>query len=179
MPFSVHVDGTDVPARPYSNPIDVNFPVPFGPRPAYLFPFSDQVLYPLTTGAKTIETRLAIDPPRLSHVLALVMRIGAAPLLEHERVRRTLIRHGRHRASKDHTQFALRVDVRRDGRSTFATLVGPQQATAAAAGAAATVRELIEGNVPNPGVWMPEQVIEPLRHFSRLTRHGLTVKIEA
>jgi saccharopine dehydrogenase (NAD+, L-lysine-forming) len=179
MPFNVYVNGTDVPTRPFSDPIDVNFPAPFGRRPAYLFPFSDQILYPLTMGAKTIETRLAIEPPRVARFLAFVTRIGAAPLLERAGVRRAFVRRGRHRASIEQTQFALRVDVRRDGRSTFATLLGPEQAQAAAAGAAATVRELIEGKVPSPGVWMPEQVIEPLRYFSRLTRRGLTVNVAA
>lgn len=180
MPFSIYVNGTDVPAHAFSKPIDVDFPDPFGRRPAYLFPFSDQVLYPLTTEAKTIETRLALDPPRLSRLLALVTRFGAAAALrECERVRRALVRRRTRPRSTNPSQFALRVDVRRVERSACATLVGPAQAEAAAVGAAITVRELLEGEVPSAGVWMPEQVLDPVRFFPRLIRRGLTVKVEA
>jgi saccharopine dehydrogenase-like NADP-dependent oxidoreductase len=180
MPFSVYVNGTDVPAHAFSQPIEVDFPDPFGRRRAYLFPFSDQVLYPLTTGAKTIETRLALDPPRLSRLLAFVARIGAAaPLRECERVRRALVQRRTRPTSTNPTQFALRVDVRRGERSGCATLVGPAQAEAAAVGAAITARGLLEGEVPSAGVWMPEQVLEPDRFFPRLIRHGLTVRVVA
>ena len=34
----------------------------------------------------------------------------------------------------------------------------------------------MEGEVYEPGVWMPEQVTSPPRFFSRLARHGLTVE---
>jgi hypothetical protein len=53
MPFDVHVNGEDHPARAFSEPRHVDFPSPVGSRPAYLFPFSDQVLYPRTMGVRT------------------------------------------------------------------------------------------------------------------------------
>lgn len=62
MPFAVHVDGVDRLAQAFSDPRVIEFPSPFGPRSAYLFPFSDQVLYPRTMGAQTALTRLAIEP---------------------------------------------------------------------------------------------------------------------
>jgi len=42
MPFDVHVDGPDRPARAFSDPRLVEFPAPIGPQRAYLFPFSDR-----------------------------------------------------------------------------------------------------------------------------------------
>jgi hypothetical protein len=57
--------------------------------------------------------------------------------------------------------------------------MGGAQADAAAAGASATVRALIEGEVSEPGVWMPEQVIDPPGFFLHLARHGLTVALPA
>jgi saccharopine dehydrogenase (NAD+, L-lysine-forming) len=39
MPFAVHVDGTDRPRLAFSDPRLIEFPMPFGPRSAYLFPF--------------------------------------------------------------------------------------------------------------------------------------------
>jgi hypothetical protein len=68
------------------------------------------------------------------------------------------------------------VDVVCNSRSASATLVGPAQAAAAAAGASATVRSLMEGEVSEPGAWMPDQVIEPARFFSYLAKHGLIVQ---
>jgi saccharopine dehydrogenase-like NADP-dependent oxidoreductase len=78
MPFQVHVDGQDIAAHAFTDPSLTEFPAPFGQRWAYLFPFSDQVLYPRTIGAKTVLTRLSLEPPRLGRLLAIVLRIGAA-----------------------------------------------------------------------------------------------------
>ena len=90
MPFAVHVDGVDRPAHAFSDPRVIEFPSPFGPRSAYLFPFSDQVMYPLTMGAQTALTRLAIEPARLGRLLAAAVRLGAARLVARERVRNVL-----------------------------------------------------------------------------------------
>jgi saccharopine dehydrogenase-like NADP-dependent oxidoreductase len=177
MPFDVRVDGKDRPARAFTEPREIDYPSPFGRRRSYLFPFSDQVLYPVTMGAETVVTRLAIEPARLARLLAAVVRIGAARLLEGERVRHALA--GRRSHHRPHTgaQFALRVDVTCKGRSAHATLVGPAQADAAAAGASGTVRSLMEDEVSKPGVWMPDQVINPSAFFAHLTKQGLNVNL--
>lgn len=178
MPFAVHVDGVDRPAQAFSDPRVIEFPSPFGPRSAYLFPFSDQVLYPRTMGAQTALTRLAIEPARLGRLLAASVRLGAVRLVARECVRNVLAKRRSDRApSEGAARCALRVDVIHDGRSAHATLVGGPQANAAAAGASATVRSLMEGEVSEPGAWMPEQVINPPGFFSRLAEQGLTVAL--
>ena len=180
MSFAVHVDGVDRPAQAFSGPRVIAFPSPFGPRSAYLFPFSDQVLYPRTMGARTALTRLAMEPARLGRLLAASVRLGAMRLVARERVRNVLANRRSDRAPSDATaRFALRVDVTHDGRSAHATLVGGPQADAAAAGASATVRSLMESEVSEPGAWMPEQVINPPGFFSRLAKQGLTVELSA
>jgi hypothetical protein len=147
---------------------------------AYLFPFSDQVLYPRTMGAQTALTRLAIEPARLGRLLAASVRLGAVRLVARERVRNVLAKRRSDRARNEGAaRFALRVDVIHDGRSAHATLVGGPQANAAAAGASETVRSMMEDEVSEPGVWMPEQVISPPGFFSRLARHELTVELPA
>jgi hypothetical protein len=73
-------------------------------------------------------------------------------------------------------RFALCVDVRRDGHSRCATLLDQAQADAAAAGAAGVARLLIEGDVAEPGAWMPEQVVETGPFLSRLATRGLRVE---
>ena len=180
MPFAVHVDGVDRPAQAFSDPRVIEFPSPFGPRSAYLFPFSDQVLYPRTMGALTAQTRLAIEPAGLGRLLAASVRLGAVRLVARERVRNVLAKRRSNRAPNEGAaRFALRVDVIHDGRSAHATLVGGRQANAAAAGASATVRSLMEGEISEPGAWMPEQVINPPGFFSRLAEQGLTVALAA
>ena len=168
MPFDVHVNGTDRSAHAFSDPRVIEFPAPFGPRSAYLFPFSDQVLYPRTMGARTALTRLAIEPASLARLLAAAVRVGAARLVAQDRVRHLIAKRRPDHALSGGARFALRVDVVHDGRSAHATLVGGPQADAAAAGASATVRALMEGEVSEPGVWMPEQVMNPPA-FSRIS----------
>lgn len=175
MPFEVHVKSADHPACAFSKPRTIEFPPPFGPRAAYLFPFSDQVLYPRTMGAHTTLTRLALEPAMLGRLLAMLVRVDGTRLVAMRR-RLAFVRQGSDRAY-EHPAFALRVDVEHGDRSAVATLVGPAQADAAAAGASATVRVLMQNEVSRPGVWMPEQVIEPSSFFSDLARHGLIVQL--
>lgn len=177
MPFNVYVDGADRPARAFSDPRSVDFPAPVGPRPAYLFPFSDQVLYPRTMHARTALTRLALDPPRMARLLAVLVRIGAARVVAQERVRQAIARRHRDRTAGPDAHFALRVDVTHGGHSSYSTLVGRVQADTTAAGAAGLVRSLLDGEVAEPGAWMPEQVIDPPRFFTRLARHDLNVEL--
>lgn len=177
MPFDVHVDDADQPARAFSRPRVVEFPAPLGARPAYLFPFSDQVLYPRTMGARTVLSRLALEPSWLARLLALVVRTGSARILAGERVRHALASRRRNRARGDDARFALRVDVTSDGRSSYATLVGAAQADATAVGAAALARSLLDDDVAKPGAWMPEQVIEPPAFFARLADRGLRLGV--
>jgi len=177
MPFEVHIEGTDRPARPFSNPRPIEFPPPFGTRSAYLFPFSDQVLYPRTLGVHTVVTRLALEPGRVARLLAAAVRLGALRLVARQGVRRVMMGPRTTHPAAGEPRFALRVDVARGRQSLHATLVGPAQADAAAVGASATARALIAGEVSQPGVWMPEQVLNPQRFFSHLAAHHLTVEL--
>jgi hypothetical protein len=141
-----------------------------------LFPFSDQVLYPRTMGARTVLTRLAIEPAWLAHLLAILSRTGAQHLLAIDSIRRRIARSRRDRPSSDGARFALRVDLTRNGSSGYAILQGRTQADAAAAGAAGVARALIEKMVREPGAWMPEQVIDPGPFLNRLVEKGLRVE---
>lgn len=177
MPFVVHVDGADRPARSFSDARLIEFPPPVGARPAYLFPFSDQVLYPRTMGARTALTRLAIEPTILAKLLAVAVRTGAAALIAREPLRHAIAKRREDQAPSPDALFALRVDVTNQGQSSYATLLGHAQADAAAAGAGAVVRSLLDGEVAEPGAWMPEQVIATEPFFSRLAARGLCVEL--
>jgi saccharopine dehydrogenase (NAD+, L-lysine-forming) len=175
MSFEMRIDGEDRRARAFTAPRLVEFPPPTGEQLSYLFPFSDQVLYPRTMGARTARTRLAIEPAWLARLLAVLVWTGASRLLAIKWVRHAIARRRRDRPSSKDDRFALRVDVRRGTRSRSATLLGRAQADAAAAGAAAVARLLIEGGV-GPGVWMPEQVVQPGPFLSHLAILGLRVE---
>ena len=176
MSFDVHIGGDDRPVRAFSAPRLVEYPAPVGAQPSYLFPFSDQVLYPRTMGVRTAVTRLSLEPAWLARVLSVVSRSGASHLLANERIRHALARRRQGRASDEGARFALRVDVRRGRHSKHATLFGRAQADAAAAGAAGVARMLIEGEVREPGAWMPEQIVDPGPFLSRLAARGLKVE---
>jgi saccharopine dehydrogenase-like NADP-dependent oxidoreductase len=175
MPFDIHVDGKDRPVRAFSAPQLVEYPPPVGAQRAYLFPFSDQVLYPRTMGVSTAVTRLAIEPAWLARALSILAQSGASHLLAIERIRHAIARRRLDRPSGKGARFALRVDVRRGENCRYATLLGQTQADAAAAGAAGVARMLIDGEVREPGAWMPEQVVNVAPFLSRLATRGLKV----
>jgi saccharopine dehydrogenase (NAD+, L-lysine forming) len=177
MPFEIHVDGANRPARAYSNPKRIEFAPPVGWQTAYLFPFSDQVLYPRTLGARTALTRLAIEPPILAKLLTALVQLGAASLVAKPFIRHAITRLRSSKPPRANTRLALRVDVRHQGRLGHATLVGHAQAAAAAAGAIGVLRPLLDGEVTEPGAWMPEQVIDPEPFFRRLAAAGLHVEM--
>lgn len=126
--------------------------------------------------ARTILTRLAIEPTWLARLLAVVVRTGASRLVAIEGIRHAIARRRRDRPSSKDARFALRVDVRRRGQARRATLLGQAQADAAAAGAAGVARLLIEGEIAEPGAWMPEQIVDPGPFLSRLATRGLRVE---
>ncbi|MGW5723394.1 saccharopine dehydrogenase NADP-binding domain-containing protein [Amycolatopsis sp. NPDC003865] len=174
MSFDVHVDGTDRRVRAFTAPRVVDFPPSVH---AYLFPFSDQVLYPRTMGARTVKTRLAIAPSRMSRLLALLVASRAAHLVATPPVRAALGRLRRSHAGRPDAPYAVRVDVTHDGRAAHAKLAGMGQAHATATSTAALVRSLVDGEISQPGARMPEQVITPERFFARLARAGLRVEV--
>lgn len=176
MPFNIHVDGKDRPARAFSAPRLVEYPPPVGAQLSYLFPFSDQVLYPRTMAVRTALTRLAIEPRWLSRALSLIARSGISHLLAIEAIRHAIARRRKADPTDRGERFALRVDVRRSDKSGYATLLGQTQADAAAAGAAGVTRALIDKEITSPGAWMPEQVVDPGPFVWRLATKGLKVK---
>jgi saccharopine dehydrogenase-like NADP-dependent oxidoreductase len=175
-PFDIHIDGKDRPVLAFSAPRLVEYPRPVGAQRAYLFPFSDQVLYPRTMGVGTAVTRLAIEPAWLARLLSIAAQSGASHLLAIKAVRHAIARRRRDRPSDSGARFALRVDVRRGQRSRHATLFGRTQADAAAVGAAGVARLLIDGGVSEAGAWMPEQIVDAGQFLSRLAKRGLKVE---
>jgi saccharopine dehydrogenase-like NADP-dependent oxidoreductase len=177
MTFDVHVGGRDQSYRALTAPRLIEFPASVGNRYAYLFPFSDQVLYPCTMGVRTAVTRLALEPNWLARLLAFASRSHIAPLLAGRSIRHAVAIALRAHIVTEGAPFALRVDVTRGQVSRHASLAGITQADAAAAGATEMARLLIDHELAKPGAWMPEQITTPASFFSRLSARGLQVQI--
>jgi len=174
LPLSVLEDGRRRDVLPFSEGKRVRFPEPFGPRTAYLFPWSDVVYYPKTLGARTALGRFALDPPWAGRAASLFVRAGAPRWLKRPGFfhgnRRAIERLKRLYAHRDH--FALVVTAEAGGRAMSMSLAGQRQADVTAAGAAELARALASGEVSGAGVWLPEQVVPHERFFEKLGALG-------
>jgi len=180
-PYRVTVDGDDRRALPFTRPTRVAFPAPLGRRAAYLFPFSDQVFYPRTLGARTALTRLALDPPWLAAVASALVRTGLAARLaarSASRDRSQALLHRLQAGYRGGDWYGLVVEVAGPGGSARASLVGHGQAEVTAVGAAAVVRALVDGGVDKPGLWCAEEVVPVGSFLEHLRREGIAPQIE-
>jgi saccharopine dehydrogenase-like NADP-dependent oxidoreductase len=173
--YSMLVDGHPRPARAFGQSVMVDFRAPLGRRRAYTMPFSDQLYYPTTLGARTSIARLALDPPGVGRLLAGLVRIGASSWSArpggHRAMERVSARIRRRYADRD--RFALVVEVRAGDRTVRSSLSGRTQAHATAVGASATVEALHSGAIDRPGVWLAEQVLATGPFLGRLAAAGL------
>src|SRR5215213_8877431 len=181
MAYAVHIEGREVPMRPFFGSARVDFPPPLGGRTAYPFPFSDQVFFPETLGARTALSRLALDPPWVGTLLSTLVRLGVTSAMRRsagsqERLQRLISWLQRRHEGRD--WYGALVEVRGARGSVQASLVGRGQATGTAIGAAAVVRALAEGEVKQPGIWLAEQVVPPGPFFERLAVRWLAPRIE-
>jgi saccharopine dehydrogenase (NAD+, L-lysine forming) len=181
LPYAVRIEGREVPTRAFAGSVRVDFPSPLGERRAYLFPFSDQVFFPETFGARTALSRLVLEPPWLGTLLSALVRLRVTALLRRrassqERLQRLTAWLQRRYEGRDFYGVAVEVHGARGG--VRVSLVGRGQASGTAIGAAAVVRALAEGEVRQPGIWLAEQVVLPGPFFERLATRGLVPAVE-
>jgi hypothetical protein len=142
-------------------------------------PFSDQLYYPATLGAKTAIARIALDPPWLGPGIATALRLGLRSRLRvaggQGATRRVVERLKGSHGGFD--RYALVVEVRRGLQGIRASVAGRVQAQATAVGVGA-ITEALWAQEVDPGVWLPEQVIAPDRFFGRLAKNGIVPRIE-
>ncbi len=179
QPFSVVEDGEHHAVMPFSDGKRIEFPPPLGPRTAYLFPWSDVVSYPKTLGARSAFGRFALEPAWAGTLAALIAR-GARRWLTRPSVLEGEggVLHRLTRLYAGQNRFALLVTARGQGRTLRMSLAGRRQANATAAGAAEFVRALAAGEIEQPGVWLPEEVISHERFFDALASMGLHARME-
>ena len=182
LPYAVRIEDRELPTRPFAASARVNFPPPLGERKSYLFPFSDQVFFPETLGARTALSRLALEPPWLGTLLSALIRLRVTAMLRRragaeERVQRLSVRLQRRYRERD--WYGITVEIQGARGWVRVGLAGREQATGTAIGAAAVVRALAEGEVKQPGIWLAEQVVPPESFFEHLAARGLVPTFEA
>jgi len=176
QPFSVLEDGRSTSTLPFSRGVRVVFPEPVGSKTAYRFPWSDVVYYPKTLGVRTAVGRFALEPSWAGRLASVLVRLGATKGLgrpERMKAFLHLIERIKGRSSRGDA-FALAVTVQGAGRTMRIGLSGRHQADATAAGAAELARQLAAGEVSSAGVWLPEEIVSPVRFFAMLAEHGFT-----
>ena len=181
MPYAVRFEGSELPTRPFAASARVNFPPPLGERRSYLFPFSDQVYFPKTLGARTALSRLALEPPWLGALLSVLVRLRVTAMLgrragAEERVQR--LNAWLSRRYEGRNRYGVAVEVKGARGRVRASMVGRGQATGTAIGAAAMVRALAEAEVDQAGIWLAEEVVAPESFFGRLATRGLLPTVE-
>jgi len=180
--YPVWIDDRERRVLPFTDPTPVAFPAPLGLRTTYLFPFSDQVFFPMTFGARTALARLVLDPPWLGPVLAVAVRMRVAALLAR---RRGNGGPGQWLTSWLQRQYAgsdwygLVVEAQGPSGSVRASLVGHGQADITAWGAAALARAVVNRQVSQPGIWLAEQVVPPGPFLEHLAANGVLPRVEA
>jgi saccharopine dehydrogenase-like NADP-dependent oxidoreductase len=181
LPYSVQTDGRQRSTRAFRGAARVTFPPPLGQRTAYLFPFSDQVFFHETLGARTALARLALDPAWLGRALSALVWLGVPSLLRRragtpQPLNRLVGWLQQRYAGYD--WYGLAVEVQGTHGAARLSLAGHGQADATAIGAAALVRALYEGEIEHPGIWLAEQIVPPGPFLTRLAAHGLVPLIE-
>ena len=181
LSYSVLTDGRQQPARAFVGSARVPFPSPIGWRTAYLFPFSDQVFFPETLGARSSFARLTLNPAWLGGLMSALARLGVPSLMRRragaqKRFNRLMGWLQGKYASLD--WYSVVVEVSGSCGFVRASVIGRVQAAGTAIGAAALTRALAEGEVERPGICFAEQVVPPGPFFERLATRGLVPVLE-
>src|SRR5215217_9373717 len=182
LPYAVRIEGREVPTWAFAGSARVDFPPPLSERRAYLFPFSDQVFFPETLGARTALSRLVLEPPWLGMLLSALVRLRVTAVLRRragsqEQLQRLNTWLQRRYEGRD--WYGVVVEVEGTRGQIRVSLVGRGQASGTAIGAAAVVRALLKGEVKQPGIWLAEQVVPPESFFEHLAARGLVPTFEA
>jgi saccharopine dehydrogenase-like NADP-dependent oxidoreductase len=167
--------------RPFAASARVNFPPPLGERRSYLFPFSDQVFFPNTLGARTALSRLALEPPWLGALLSVLLRLRVTAMLGRRAGAEERVQHlgaWLRRRYEGRDWYGIVVEVEGKVGRVRASVVGRGKATGTAVGAAAVVRALAEEEVRQAGIWLAEEVVAPESFYGRLAACGIVPTVE-
>ena len=182
--FRTTIDGKLKLVKPFTSPKRIEFAAPVGLCKAYLFPFSDQVYYPETLGARTAVSRLVLLPRWVPATLAFLLPLARSTFLQRG------LGAGRgfgglmdwlKQKYKGLDWWGVQVEVQGKKGIWRASIQGHGQANATALSASAFIRALLEGEVYRSGIWTADQAIPVDPFIRRLAAHGLSpvVKVDS
>jgi len=155
------------------------FPPPYGRKLAYSFPFPEQAFFAGTLQAKQAANWYAMESAAINTLLLASVRLGFTRLLRKESIRGV---------TRWLFQQLSRLPGRKDDVCALAEAQGPngtwrvsltshQESKTTALCALPIVGALYEGRLARPGVWLPEQVVDPTVYLHALIDLGLEVQI--
>ncbi len=145
---------------------------------AYRFPMPDQFFFPETLGVSTAGSWLAFQPAWINLSLAALSHSRAIRLLRWRMMRQAIAKAVIWAESAFHGRKQVKAIVQASGSAgtVHLTVSGCGQSKATAASALVMARMLRDGPMSPPGVWLPEQVVEPSPYFQSLAELGWSVK---
>ena len=166
--------GAARPTMPYAVSVQFRFPEPREHVTAYAV--CDWFSYADTLGAESV-TAILMEPAPLRQVMHLAARARITKALAVPRIRR-LVARGLLRVTAGMKQgpMLIGVEVSRDGKSASLCAAGASDAEWTSQGVATLAAHVHRGDV-EPGVWLPEQVIEPAPYLADLERRGLKLAV--
>ena len=178
-PIAVDYRGRRKMLSAYSERRHCEFPPPYGRKLTYSFPFPEQAFFAETLQARQAANWYAMDSAAINTLLLASVRLGFTRLLRKERVRvatRWLFqRLSRLPGGKD--DVCALAEAQGSNGTWRVSLTGHQESKTTALCALPMVEALVDGRLDQPGVWLPEQVIDPTAYLHALTGLGLEVQI--
>jgi saccharopine dehydrogenase (NAD+, L-lysine-forming) len=178
-PTTVDYQGRGQELYAYRERRHCEFPPPYGRKLTYRFPFPEQAFFAETLQAKQAANWYTMGSIAINLFLAAAVRLGLTRLLRSAGVRV---------ATRWAFQQLSRLPGGKDDVCALAEAQGPngtwrvslishQESKTTALCALPMVEALYEGRLARPGVWLPEQVVDPTVYLHALTDLGLSVQI--
>jgi saccharopine dehydrogenase (NAD+, L-lysine forming) len=178
-PTTVEYQGHRQELYAYRERRSCEFPSPYGRKLAYRFPFPEQAFFAETLQAQQAANWYTMGSAVVDRLLAVAVRLGLTRLLRSAGVRG---------ATRWVFQQLSRVPGGKDDVCALAEAQGPngtwrvslashQESKTTALCALPLVEALYEGRLARPGVWLPEQVVDPTAYLRALTELGLQVQV--
>jgi saccharopine dehydrogenase-like NADP-dependent oxidoreductase len=155
------------------------FPSPYGRKLVYRFPFPEQAFFAETLQVRQAANWYTMGSATIDALLFILVRMGFIRLLKKKSIRA---------ATHWAFQQLSRLPGGKDDVCALAEAQGPngtwqvsltshQESKTTALCALPMIEALYEGRLARPGVWLPEQVVDPPVYLHALSDLGLSVQI--
>jgi hypothetical protein len=184
VPFEVMLNGSRQQVYPYTDPLKVTFPNGYAAK-AYRFDTPDQFTLPVTTGARTVSTRIAFDDVLATNLLVFLTRSGIWKLISGRQftpLRRSLLYNPGAGASHEIVIEAAGLDENGCPKMARAAIVDPLgQTHLTAVGALIQLERLLGldgAPPPAPGIIYPDTAPQITSALDVFHKFGVTITMD-